>query len=653
VEIAAILSKLKDDPVQTAAAVEYRRLLDKTEDTSSAALARLPDMPKAKKKELKKDDISSVSLAVTGGLAEPEQKQAPYKRKRKLKKFDKTLYIRRDLVNTEPLLAWAKEAGFTSTLPADDMHVTVVYSKDPVDWENMGEGGSGHLFAYDTENRTIEQFGDAVVMTFQNADLIRRHSYLRVLGCHHSFVPYQSHVTITYAAPEDLDLSAIKAYDGPLEFGPEIFQEINTDWQDDLEEDVLKAEDEDNEGMTSAEVLAWHDAIDRIRDQSDKEYALQALRNRDIATLYRLLPVRMVRNYNGTYQVREEDLIKAEAALETLADQLNAAVASGGTVPIDTQAGLTTSRLISLGFLSQASDEGSTTYEVSEILDDKTCDVCQYMDGMQFDVAEQSGRLMQTLGTSDPDELASMAPWPDLEDLAGMTPDELQAAGYGSPPYHPNCRGMLVPASTKEPGELSEEGEDLVSDLLDGVAALGVEGDEVDAEDLAGWDDDAKTEALQGAIEDLDDGDLKDSAQSAYDDGDYDAALAIAETSPDDAISTDAETAKDWSESEIDTLMWARFEITDPSMFKEADDAFTAGDYDKAQKIVDDFKDKNVEKEDPSDDDRSPNAPKKKGKRQSAAGQLSQDYDDIKPDSSNPISDIQNVNDDGAPIDRI
>ena len=42
--------------------------------------------------------------------------------------------MRRDLLNAADVVAWAKEQGFEFVMPADEMHVTVCYSKTPVDW---------------------------------------------------------------------------------------------------------------------------------------------------------------------------------------------------------------------------------------------------------------------------------------------------------------------------------------------------------------------------------------------------------------------------------------------------------------------------------------------------------------------------------------
>lgn len=144
--------------------------------------------------------------------------------------------------------------------------------------------------------------------------------------------------------------------------------------------------------------------------------------------------------------IKETRLAKAELSL---AEKLNNVVLGKGGKIIDIGANLTTSRLVSLGFLAQAVDAGINTYQVNEVLDDRTCPVCRYMHGKTFRTENEYGRLLNVLGTSDPKELKGLAPWPlqsktGLKQLYAMSAGDMQASGYGSPPYHPGCRGMLA-----------------------------------------------------------------------------------------------------------------------------------------------------------------------------------------------------------------
>lgn len=156
----------------------------------------------------------------------------------------RTLYVSRKLLNAAEFIAWAKGQGFDTTLASDELHVTIAHSRTPVDWLKAGE-------AYDWDNpkdgrltvapggaRLIEKFdGGAVVLAFVSSSLSYRHEQIKNAGADWGYFEYQPHVTITYAAPEGLDLSKVEPYRGKLEFGPEIFAEVDENWSENVNEE--------------------------------------------------------------------------------------------------------------------------------------------------------------------------------------------------------------------------------------------------------------------------------------------------------------------------------------------------------------------------------------------------------------------------------
>jgi len=151
------------------------------------------------------------------------------------------LYVQRKLLNAADLIAWAKEQGFETTLPAEDMHVTVLYSRRPVDPMKIGEAWSneddGGLLIKAGGPRAIERLGeDAVVLMFASDNLSWRHRQMVEAGGSHDFPDYTPHVTLTYSAPEGLDLEAIRPFTGELRFGPELFEPLDEDWKPKIEE---------------------------------------------------------------------------------------------------------------------------------------------------------------------------------------------------------------------------------------------------------------------------------------------------------------------------------------------------------------------------------------------------------------------------------
>lgn len=151
------------------------------------------------------------------------------------------LYVKRRLLNAADLVEWAKANGFTETVPADDMHVTILYSRSPVDPMKMGEtwGGEedGGLIIRAGGPRALERFdGGAVVLQFASWALQNRHADMVRAGGSHDYGEYLPHVTLTYGAPADLDIAAIKPFTGELRFGPEEFEPLDLDWKSKIEE---------------------------------------------------------------------------------------------------------------------------------------------------------------------------------------------------------------------------------------------------------------------------------------------------------------------------------------------------------------------------------------------------------------------------------
>jgi len=129
------------------------------------------------------------------------------------------LYVRRDLLNGDDLIAWAKAQGFETTLPAGDMHVTVLYSRAAVDPIEMGEAwgseADGSLVVKAGGPRALERFGEgAVVLQFASWSLTSRHADMIRAGASHDYPEYLPHVTITYSTPDGLDIAAIKPFAG-------------------------------------------------------------------------------------------------------------------------------------------------------------------------------------------------------------------------------------------------------------------------------------------------------------------------------------------------------------------------------------------------------------------------------------------------------
>ena len=144
------------------------------------------------------------------------------------------LYVYRSLKNSAELLKWAKAQGFTSTLPAADLHCTITYSKRPVDWFKMGGTWGqvdGQLIVPAGGPRVVGMLGEnATVLHFACADIEWRHESMVDAGASWDYPEFHPHITISYdGAPADL--TTVEPYQGKLVFGPEIFEPLDDNWQ--------------------------------------------------------------------------------------------------------------------------------------------------------------------------------------------------------------------------------------------------------------------------------------------------------------------------------------------------------------------------------------------------------------------------------------
>lgn len=149
------------------------------------------------------------------------------------------LYVHRRVTNPEPFIEWARSQGFKQTLSADDLHVTQVYSKKPIDWHSAGD--SFDRIRVDGGDRVVQPLGDkgAVVLKIQNADLSRRWQQFKDAGASWDYDGYQPHVTISYHGG-DVDLSKVEPYSGVIELGPEVFEPLDDNWEKKVKEEPMK-----------------------------------------------------------------------------------------------------------------------------------------------------------------------------------------------------------------------------------------------------------------------------------------------------------------------------------------------------------------------------------------------------------------------------
>lgn len=159
------------------------------------------------------------------------------------------LYVYRKLSNPNPLLKWARGAGIPNLVPASELHVTVLYSRAPVDWFDLSDGWGYHtdLIVGEGGARKLERSGDegAIVLRFSSEELDWSHKRKIDKGASHDFPDYLPHVTVGFDPEGLIDLEALEAYVGELRFGPEMFEALDPTPRLPFENVNFSAEDED------------------------------------------------------------------------------------------------------------------------------------------------------------------------------------------------------------------------------------------------------------------------------------------------------------------------------------------------------------------------------------------------------------------------
>lgn len=143
----------------------------------------------------------------------------------------RTLYVRRDVLNVEEIAVWAQEQGIADL--ADDLHVTIAYSRTAFDWIKAGNAKEWAEYGHDTLTiaeggpRAVEPLGGmAAVLLFASSQLSWRHEEIRKAGASHDFPDYTPHISLTKTP---VDLSRVEPYRGRILLGPEIFEELTED----------------------------------------------------------------------------------------------------------------------------------------------------------------------------------------------------------------------------------------------------------------------------------------------------------------------------------------------------------------------------------------------------------------------------------------
>jgi len=144
------------------------------------------------------------------------------------------MYVSRKVLNCEDIIAWAEAQAFPQIVSAKDMHVTLAFSREPVDFNEVVN--RNNKITINGGEREVKHLGpDAVVIKFSSKVLSKRWKELCNIGCSWDYDGYQPHITITYDGSK-INVKDMTPYQGPIILGPEIVSELDTEWIDKVKE---------------------------------------------------------------------------------------------------------------------------------------------------------------------------------------------------------------------------------------------------------------------------------------------------------------------------------------------------------------------------------------------------------------------------------
>lgn len=194
------------------------------------------------------DDLDETDDQVTDQLTE--------QRRLTVNISPRTLYVHRPVLNGEEIREHFRAQGITTMLPADQMHITLAYSRTPVDWSKIepvwNQDDAGELVVAPGGMRAMELFGRDVprrflVLVLSDSRLGWRHESFRMGGCSWDHDQYEPHVSITTDVSQSWGddpsgwnglMAELVPYRGPIRLGPEVWEEVSEGWSTTIRENA-------------------------------------------------------------------------------------------------------------------------------------------------------------------------------------------------------------------------------------------------------------------------------------------------------------------------------------------------------------------------------------------------------------------------------
>lgn len=141
------------------------------------------------------------------------------------------LYVSRKVLNAKEILEHYADQGLDLYEP-EELHVTIIYSREAVDWIEMGQAWDEEITVTGGGPRVMALFGHHLVLQFAHSGLQWRNRVMQERGASYDFDEYLPHISIAENFVPELGQNVerdIEPYRGRILLGPEIFEDIKDD----------------------------------------------------------------------------------------------------------------------------------------------------------------------------------------------------------------------------------------------------------------------------------------------------------------------------------------------------------------------------------------------------------------------------------------
>jgi len=134
-----------------------------------------------------------------------------------------TLYVSVPVLNAQEIVDWASAAGIKNLVAPESMHITIAYSRSPVDLSMVSPNPGARVI--DSGPYGLERFDmGALALLVPDQQLTLRWWEFDHAGAKWDYHPYRSHITVAYHPKGTFSME--DTFTGPISLGMEQYEPL-------------------------------------------------------------------------------------------------------------------------------------------------------------------------------------------------------------------------------------------------------------------------------------------------------------------------------------------------------------------------------------------------------------------------------------------